>query len=286
MGKKVRRSIIALVILITNVLAISTPATVLAQSPPDTIDLVADHSKLEGTSRDSFEFEVKLNYNGSEARSFDLNVEGPKDWIVYITPTYPKDKKIKDIWLEPIIVPEKVLVYALPPVWLIVEPGNYEITLEASSDGISNSITLQAIVTSRYALSISPTNELYSTKVVAGKDNNFSLRIDNLGTDVIHNIVLSSDKPEGWRIEFTNDRIDALEINQSKTVDVIIRPSNKAIAGDYQIILQCSGKETSAENLKLRVTVQTSSVWGWVGVIIILVVGAGLAFIVIRFSRR
>jgi len=283
---KIRHIMIALAIMLTNSLVILSPATVMAQGPTENIKMVTDYSKLEGTSGESFEFEVKLTYQGEKARSFDLNVKGPKDWITYITPTYPDDKKIKDILLEPITIPETVQVHAIPPVWQMIEPGNYDITVEASSEDISSSITLQAVVTASYKLNISPASELYSLKAIAGKDNNFSIQVENQGTDTIHNIVLSSNKPEGWKITFTNDRIDALEANQSATVDVIIRPSDKAIAGDYQIVLKSSSKETNASDLTLRTTVQTSSVWGWIGVIIILVVGTGLAFMMIRFSRR
>jgi uncharacterized membrane protein len=43
---------------------------------------------------------------------------------------------------------------------------------------------------------------------------------------------------------------------------------------------------TSSVNMDIRVIVQTSTVWGWVGVIIIVIVIAGLFTIFMRFGRR
>ncbi|MGD0795690.1 MAG: hypothetical protein ABR958_08955 [Dehalococcoidales bacterium] len=58
------------------------------------------------------------------------------------------------------------------------------------------------------------------------------------------------------------------------------------MAGDYMISLQVSGKEASATNMDVRVLVKTPTIWGWVGVFIIVIVVAGLFVIIMRFGRR
>ena len=284
---RVLRVATGVVFLLTSIIAIGMPAILLAQDKTEGIELTAVHSKLTGTSGESFVFDVTIKNTGSEARSFDLMVKGPKDWSTYVTPRYAADKRIEDIYVVPgFSVGEVIQVHATTPFWLMPEPGSYDLTLEAISGEIMGSITLQVIVTARYDLSLSPAGELYSTKATAGKESFFSVEIKNMGTDTIHNITLSSDKPKDWNIEFPTEKVDALEVGQVQTVDVKIRPQEKAIAGDYQVTLSCSAKETKADDLKLRVTVATPSLWGWVGVAIIVIVVVGLGFIMMRFSRR
>ena len=284
--------IISIVCVLCLLLAISLvvfpPATILAQEeapPPEKIELTTSYSKLEGTSGTSFEFEVDLSYQGSEARVFDLVATGPKDWATYITPTYPKDKQILDIRLEPMAYGEKINVYTAPPYWLMPEPGEYQITVEATSGEIKGAITLIAVVTAKYTLSLVPSEERYNTSATAGKDNYFSVVVVNESSAAIDNITFSSSKPTGWTIEFSPDKIDSLIAGDFQTVEVNIKPPSKTIAGDYEITLRANAKQT-LDNINIRVTVETPTVWGWVGVGIIVLVIAGLAVIFMRFSRR
>jgi len=270
-------------------LVVFQPAAVSAQEetpPPEKIELTTSYTKLEGTSGTSFEFEVELSYQGGEARVFDLTATVPKDWVVYITPSYPKDKMIKDIRLEPgVAYKEKINVVTAPAYWLLPEPGEYQITLEATSGEVKGTIQLTAVVTATYMMSLIPAAERYNTSATAGKDNYFSVVVANGGSATIDNITFSSIKPSGWTIEFSPDKIDSLDAGGSPTIEVNIKPPPKTIAGDYQITLKADGKQIM-DDIDIRVTVETPTVWGWVGVGIIVLVFAGLAFIFMRFSRR
>jgi len=286
---KMMRMICGLCLLLASSLVIFQPATVLAQQetpPQEEIELTTSYTKLEGTSGTSFEFEVKLNYQGSEARLFNLLATGPKDWTTYITPSYPKDKMILDIRLEPgATYGNSIAVYTAPPYWLLAEPGEYQITVEATSGEIKGAIQLTAVVTATYTMSLTTPDGRLNTTVNAGKDNYFAVVVGNGGSAAIDNITFSSSKPSGWTINFTPDKIDSLDAGGSKTIDVNIKPPPKTIAGDYQITLTANGKQTQ-NHIDIRVTVETPTVWGWVGVGIIVLVIAGLAFIFMRFSRR
>lgn len=278
----------SLFLLFTIMLVALLPTTALAQDEESLIKLTPVNTKLEGESGDSFEFEVKVDYFGDTAEFYDLTVTGPQQWGFYCTPSYPKDKKIKDIRLDPDGGRETVLIHVSTPFWINVEPGFYDITLEVSSKDISESVTLQAIITADYGMTIWPAGEprLYSTQATVNKDNFYTIVVENTGTDTVNNIRLSADKPDGWNIEFSPEEIDALEAGQTQNVDINIKPGDKAIAGAYEIELRCRGKEADARSLNIRVNVETPSIWGWTGVVIILVVVVGLSFIIMRFSRR
>lgn len=281
-----------LLLFLVSVMVALLPATVLAQdvepeliSHDEKLELAAEHTKLEGISGDSFEFEVFVKFSGGEARTFDLSAVGPQHWTVSISTSYPKDKKIQDIRLEPDFG-ETIVVQISTPYWLVVEPGTYDIDLEVSDQALKESITLQATITARYDMWLGPVDGLLNTKVQAGRDNFYTVLVRNRGTAAINSITFSRSKPQDWTIEFSPDRIDALEVGEEQTVDVNITPPAKTIAGDYQITLGSSGSEARATGINVRVTVETPSLWGWVGVVIIVLVIAGLGYVIMRFSRR
>ena len=273
----------ALILVLSCVMLLALPLTVTAA---DELELVTDYTKIEGTSGDSFEFEVQLKYSGAEARVFDLNVSGPQDWKLSVSPSYPKDKLIQDIRVEagqPSI--ETLVVQASTPFWLITEPGDYELTLEVSSGELRQSITVQAVVTARYAISVSPANGVYSTEGQAGKATVYSLEIKNTGTATLNDIKFSSSKPSGWEITFSPSGADALAAQDTMIVDATVIPPEKAISGDYMITLGTQSQQVFGSNIQLRVGVETRAVWGWVGIIIVLVVIV-LGYFILRFSRR
>jgi len=277
------RMIFGLCLVLASLLFIFPPAVSAQQ---ETIELSTPYTRLEATSGASFEFEIALNYTGTEARRFDLSATGPQNWMTYITPSYPKDKMIGDILLEPgETYGQAIAVYTAPPSWLSPEPGEYKITVEVTSGEIKGTIDLTAVVTAKYGMSLATPDGLLNTKATAGKDNYFSVVVTNTGSAAIDNITLSTQKPSGWTVEFSPAKIDSLAAGTSTTIDVNIKPPPKTIAGDYGILISATAMQRSVD-LNIRVTVETPTIWGWVGVIIILLVIAGVGFVFMRFSRR
>jgi len=276
--------------LMVSLLAITAPGIALAQEekePPE-IQIEPIYPKLEAIAGSDFEFEVELSYfRGEEPRDFDLKATAPQGWEAYVTPKYETGKKVSAIRLEPTFTsPERLRVVASAPFWPLPEPGEYKITLEVSSGDLKGSTELKAVITAKYLLSVVPVTERYNTKAKPGEDSYFSIEVGNLGTAPIENIKFSTTKPEGWTIEFTPEKIETLDAFDSQTMEVNIKPPTETIAGDYNITLRASGKQATANEIKIRVTVETPTIWGWVGVGIIVLVIAGLIVVFMRFSRR
>ena len=254
------------------------------------VEIKATYPAVEGIAGASFAFEVEFNYKGEmggEARSFELLLTTPERWDAYITPQYQKENKIREITLQPgFAAGTKLLVTVTSPFWPLPEPGEYNITLEAISGEIQGTTELTAVITAKYIMSVTPSGELYNTIAKAGRDNYFSIDVSNLGTAPIDNIKFSSVNPSGWSITFTPDKIESLPAIDYQTVELNIKPPTETIAGDYEITIQASGEQASRQEVKLRVTVESPTIWGWVGVGIIVLVIAGLAFVFVRFSRR
>lgn len=286
---KTIRIFCGLCLLLACLLVISPPATVLAQdeSPAeDKLELISSFPKME-IMGETVEFSVRLKWWGSEDRVFDLSATGPKDWLVYFKPSYA-DTMITAISLEPgkTEYPETIKVIVVPRFQRMPEPGEYKITVEASSGDLKDTVELKAIISAWYDIDLVPTSERYNTEATAGKDNYFEVDILNNGTATVDSIAFSSYKPDGWTIDFSPAEIRSLAAGYSQTIDVNIKPPPKTIAGDYYITLRASGEQATADSTRIRVTVETPTIWGWVGVAIIVLVIAGLAFIIMRFSRR
>jgi len=255
---------------------------------PDSISLSTEFPELEDIATGKFTYNVKLEYRGQIDRVFDLNTTVPSGWNAFINPQYDSIK-IPSIAMDaaPYVPNSKTIkVNISPPTWPIAEPGEYTIKLEAVSEDVIGKIDLTAEITAKYVLSALPANEVYNTKTKAGRDNIFSLEVTNFGTDSINNITFSSEKPSGWEITFQPDKIDLLEMFDPKTIDVNIKPPPKTVAGDYMITLRVSGEQANADKISVRVTVETPTIWGWVGVAIIAIVIIGLVVIFMRLGRR
>jgi uncharacterized membrane protein len=286
-----KRRLLAFGILMVCLMTLLPLSPVIAQDA--TIELTADYYTLEIVSGQSVDFTIQMEYTGTEARVFDLTATGPADWTTSITPSYPRDRQILDIRMEPpeegeSSTIEQIIVTATPASWLTPELGEYPITVEASSGDISSSIEFTAVVTSvpaSYSLYLTTPDGVLSTTAQAGKDNYFTLAVANGGTGDIENISLSTNKPRGWTVELSLTNMTSVAAGDFQTVEMNIKTPADAIAGDYEIIVRASGTQAS-DNVEIRVTVKTSALWGWVGIGIIALVVAGLAVIFMRFGRR
>lgn len=253
--------------------------------PEEKVELDCMYPVLRGESGESFEFEVKLNYQGNERRRFDLATTVPLGWMALIMSGYP-EKQVSAIEIEPgKTYPETVKVRFSPASREALEPGEYVVTLEVSSGSIKDAIELKAVVTARYEMLLATETGRLNTEVTAGKDTHLSILLVNLGTAAIENINFSSSKPEGWSITFNPDKVESLEPGLTQEVDVVINPPEKTIAGDYAVTLRAESKRLY-EKLEFRVTVLTPTIWGWVGILIVVVVIAGLGVVFWQLGRR
>jgi len=70
-----------------------------------------------------------------------------------------------------------------------------------------------------------------------------------------------------------------------KQITATVKPNAQALVGDYSVAVSLEGEKVN-KTLEMRVTVKSSSVWGWIGVGIILFVIAGLCSLFVWFGRR
>ncbi len=287
--------IVSVMVMAVIIAAILLPAIAVAQdetvttSGPDTIKLSTTYPTLEALSTATFQFTVDLFYTGAQDRVFDLKATPPQGWSISVTPLYETSKIISSVSMAGSETGRTQNLqistggtYYDPPA-----PGDYTIIFEARSGDLAATIELKARVTAKYSLMADTADGLYSLRAKGGKESVFSLVVTNTGSAPVENIAFTSDKTQGWEITFSQDKIAALEAGAKSTVDVKIKPAAKTVSGDYMVNIWINGKQASApDKIAMRVTVETTSLWGWVGIIIILVVVAGLVYIFMKFGRR
>jgi uncharacterized membrane protein len=141
------------------------------------------------------------------------------------------------------------------------------------------------VLTGIYKLDAATPNSLLSIEAVPGQVSRFSFFVKNTGSAVNHRIAFDAFKPENWTVEFRPDKIDALQPGDMKQVEVTVKPAVQALVGDYSVGISING-EKADKTLEMRVTVRSSSAWGWIGIGIILFVIAGLCTLFIWLGRR
>jgi len=258
------------------------------EQPPtgEKLEISCKYPVVSKRSGESFEWEVSLDWQGNEFRSFDLRATAPSGWDASIWAGYP-EREIPAIGLEPEAkYPEKIKVKLEPPLRELPEPGDYPVTLEASSGDIKETIELKAVVSALYRYYFYTTTGRLNIEVTAGEENHLSCYVENTGTEAIKNVGFMSTKPTGWEVTFNPYSFESLEVGVAQGVDVIITPPSKTVPGDYMVTLKTVSTDYAAREMDIRVTVLTSTVWGWVGILIVLAVIAGLAVMFRRLGRR
>jgi uncharacterized membrane protein len=264
-----------------------------AEKEPELVKLTAKYPALSATSGSSYEFEVELSYSGGDTpKVFDIKATVPSGFNYQVNRSYGSGANIASIQLDPAksYTPETLKLTVAPYFWLAPMPGDYKVTLEAISGTVKGSIELKAVVTAKYELKLETSQGLLNTNVTVGKDNYFSYKVKNTGTAALDKVNFSQSVrggPSGWSITFDPKNIDSLPVNSERDIQINIKPPEKTIAGDYEINLKASTESNNAsDKLDIRVTVLTPTIWGWVGIGIVVLVVIGLVAMFWRLGRR
>jgi len=254
----------------------------------DVVNLKTDFPIMSGNSGDSFEFTVEVMWMGNERRRFDLSATAPPGWKTALFTHYGRYPEVKIAAME--LSPRKffgneVKVVFEPLLGNSPEPGDYTITFEAASGDIRQTIELIARVSAKYDFTMRTPTLRLNADVTAGDENHLTVLLVNSGSAPVESISLTSSKPEGWRIIYEPDKIDSVGAGTTQEVNVTIIPPKETIAGDWPVTLQARS-EQATDGLQLRVTVLTPTIWGVVGILIVVVVVAGVGALFWRLGRR
>jgi uncharacterized membrane protein len=265
----------------------ATATATATPEPPPELKLNCDIPTYSDNSGSSFNFSVGISYSGNTTVTVNLSAAAPQGWYSLIMYS---SKEVSSLPMGPMMYSspdsKSISVTMYPNSGNSPDVGQYKLTLTASTGDLSKSIDLTAVVKAKYQFSMSTDSGKLSTTATAGKENSYSFNLKNEGSVTLENINLNVSKPENWEVTFVPDKVSSIGAGQTQKVDVKFKPpSGKTVAGDYIITLR-SSNEHVASSMDVRVTVETSSMWGVISIIIIVVVIAGLAFLFLRLGRR
>ncbi|MBP1915114.1 putative membrane protein [Lederbergia galactosidilyticus] len=242
-------------------------------------ELTTDQANLEGHADSTFSYTVTLNNKTKEAQSYTLSSSVKDGWLVRFL---SDSNSVTSVSLEPNTSVD-ITVEAIPP--QNIEADTYEIPITAATNDSSSELKLEAVVTGSYDVEISTKSEVLSDTINAGSDKTIELVVKNTGTSPLVDIELTAETPSNWETEFDESTIAELEPGKSKTIKAKVAAPKDAIAGDYVTTFSATADQASAD-ATFRMSVETSTLWGFVAILIIAGVVVGLYLIIRKYGRR
>ncbi|MFD2656429.1 NEW3 domain-containing protein [Gracilibacillus thailandensis] len=239
----------------------------------------SDQPNMEGHADATFSYSATLRNRTADEQTYALSAGVGEGWGVQFQ---ADGNNVTSVTLEP-NGSKDITVEVTPPT--DVKADTYEIPISAANSSTSSELTLEAVITGSYEIAVSTPDGNLSADVTAGNDRTIDLVVENTGTAALNDISISASTPPNWESEFDESSIATLEAGESKTVKATFTAPDDAIAGDYVTTFTAETSEASSD-ADFRVSVETSTLWGIISVLIILAVVGGLYFIIRKYGRR
>jgi uncharacterized membrane protein len=256
-------------------------AVTLAKDLPAKLTLTPQLPELRGTSRSSFEFQLGIKNDSGKKLTVSLAAQAPQNFDASFTEQYGS-QELNAVPIDPGQTKD-VKLKVRPP--NTAAAGSYKVVARVGAEDAAATVDLTMDITGQPKLDVSGREGLVSTRAAAGKESSVPVVITNTGTAPADEVELSGSAPSGWKITFDPKTVDHIAPNESKEVQALITPTDKAIAGDYVTTIRASARGESAST-SFRVTVTTSTMWGIAGVGIIGIALLVMVGAVARFGRR
>ena len=246
------------------------------------VSMSSDFPIIEGAAGATFTFSVRLNNDTAEDLTFSLSATGPVGWDAQARPSGQSQAASANVTAGGNTT---INVTATAPDG--TEAGDYPITVQAVGPDSTAETDLTARVIGNFDLTVTTQNGVLSTSGNAGSTIDQTIVVQNTGSGPLENVALAGTAPSGWTVTFDPPNLNVPAGDQQNTATSVahIVPSGDAIAGDYQVKVRASNDLANGE-ADIRVTVETSLLWGIVGIALIILVIVGLGYVFRRYGRR
>ncbi len=242
-------------------------------------EFTTQQGNMQGHSNSQFTYTATLSNMTADRQNYALMANAPRGWTVTFKNKY---QPVTSISIDP-NNSENVIIEIKPPAE--VEKGTYKIPIRAVTSSTSADLDLEAVVLGTYDVVISTPVGLLSTKITAGEAKKVDFIVNNTGTSVLSDIRLLPAAPNNWEVTFEPRTVVSLLPGKTTQVTATIKASKKAIPGDYVINVEARTPEVSSK-VNLRATVETPMLWGWIGVMIIVLSLVVVYYLFRKYGRR
>jgi uncharacterized membrane protein len=259
------------------------PLTVtVGKEVPAKLKMTTDFPALRGSAATAFKYKVSVTNDSGRDATINFGADAPKDFQVTFTEAYGS-QQITSIPIQAGKSKDIEASVALPHE---TTAGDYKLTLHAKTDVTSADLPVTLTVIGQPQLGVSGEGGRLSGEAYAGQDSQLTVVLRNDGSAPAREVKLSATTPEGWKSSFDPKEVAEIAPAGSQKVKVTLTPSERAIAGDYQITVRGAGAGDLSESANFRITVMTSTLWGAIGIAIIAIALLVVVFAVARFGRR
>jgi uncharacterized membrane protein len=259
------------------------PITVtIGEEVPAKLKLTTTFPALRGSVTTAFKYKVTVTNDSGRDATINFAADAPPNFQVTYTEAYG-NQQLASIPIEAGKSKDIDASVALPHE---TPAGDYKIVLHAKTDVTSADLPVTLTVLGQPRLSLSGEGGRLSGEAYAGQDSQLTVVLHNDGSEAARDIQLSASTPEGWKSSFDPKSVPQIAPNGTQNVKVTLTPSERAIAGDYQITIRGTGDGGLSESANFRITVNTSTLWGVIGIAIIAIALLVVVFAVARFGRR
>jgi len=242
-------------------------------------EFTTDQTNMEGHSKANFTFRTKLNNRTAERQMYSLQSNLPRGWRISFK---PNNQPATSVDVEPNST-KSISIEITPP--QNISAGTYKIPVRAVNNLTSADLELEVVISGTFDMILTTPTGLVSTKITAGEEKNLELVITNTGSMTLSNIRLGSTKPSGWEVTFEPSEIATVEPGNNALIIATIKADKKAIAGDYATNITARCSEVTSQ-LSFRVSVKTPMLWGWIGILIILISLGSIILLFRKYGRR
>ena len=242
-------------------------------------EFTTDQSNMEGQASATFNYNATLRNRTAEEQSYAMTSNAPRGWTVSFR---ANGRQVTAVEVAPNAT-TTVSIEAKPPA--SVGTGTFKIPVRAFTASTSAELDFEAVITGSYAMELSTPTGLLSSSITAGNTKKIELEVRNTGSSELRGIEMSSSKPAEWEVVFDPVKVESLIAGSSTTVTALIKASSKAIPGDYVVKMTARTPEVSS-TVDFRMSVKTSMLWGWIGILIIAAVLGGVYYLFRKYGRR
>ena len=251
-----------------------------AEDVAGAFELTSEFATLRGKASDMFSFDLTLRNSSARAATFGLRAMGPEGWTVDARPSASTQATTVSVDAGSTAT---LTVTADPPE--SVTADSYPIAVQATGGGRTLEAKLTAEVVGSFTMSFTTANERLNARGRAGGTSSVALVVSNDGSAPLEEVMFSATPPNGWEVTFEPETIGRIAPGERATVTARVRPSGDAVAGDYDVNLTASSAGTT-EDVAIRFAVETSGLFGFFGIMVIVVAVAGLLWVFRRYGRR
>jgi uncharacterized membrane protein len=242
-------------------------------------EFTTDQANIQGNTNSVFTYQATLRNSTGEKQLYAIMGDTPPGWNVVfkyngkqVTSVEVNENSNANINIE-----------IGPPA--MSEAGTYRIPVHAVTNSSSADLVLEVVIRGSFSMEVTTPTGLLSTGITAGDQKRLEIVVRNTGSAELEGVQFTASNPVNWEVTFDPKKIDVIKPGKTAQVFAIVKATKNALPGDYVTNIEAKSRETSAK-AQFRISVKTSMLWGWVGVLIIAVALGSVYYLFRKYGRR